>query len=133
MFSEPRATKYAPYGALSTIRIIEKRDTDSPLVLAVLGDRSFQNLILGVLERRICKQQERIGPDMEILPSRHLNDLGEQLRVGGLKMDAPPLMIMRTITHSVGTALDKNGGKEEGTATWWSREHHVRCGRYCVT
>ena len=30
---------------------------DSPLVLAVLGDGSFQNFILGILQRRICQQQ----------------------------------------------------------------------------
>ena len=29
------------------------KDVDLPLVLAVLGDRSFQNLILGILQREM--------------------------------------------------------------------------------
>ena len=37
---------------------------DSPLVLAVLGDRSFQHLIFGILQRQACQQLEQIGPDV---------------------------------------------------------------------
>ena len=58
------------------------------------------------------------------LPSRHLNKHCEWTRVEGLKDwggDAPPLMIMRTITHSTVCALDKNGGTEEALP----REDHV--------
>ena len=61
--------------------MVEKRNMDSPLVLAVLGDRSFQNLIFGVLWQGIGQEQEKNGLEMGILPSRHLNDLCEQPRV----------------------------------------------------
>lgn len=62
---------------------------------------------------------------MGVLPSRHLKEWCEQPRAGELGMDRPPLMIMRTIAHSVVSALDKNGGKGGGAATWRSRENHV--------
>jgi hypothetical protein len=45
------------------MRIAEERNKELPLVLAVLGDRRFQNLILGILGRRTGKQQEKIGLD----------------------------------------------------------------------
>lgn len=53
MFYGPRAKKYAPCGTLSIGGEVEMKDVDLPLVLAVLGDRSFQNLILGILQREM--------------------------------------------------------------------------------
>lgn len=60
---------------------------DGPLVLAVLGDRSFQNLILGILRRRIRQERGEFGTDMSELPSRHLNKLNEQSEMRGLKRE----------------------------------------------
>lgn len=54
---------------------------DSPLVLAVLGNRSFQHLILGILWHRTRQQLGKIRPDMGGLPSRHLNEHCEQVKV----------------------------------------------------
>jgi hypothetical protein len=96
----------------------------SPLVLAVLGDRSLQHLILGILQRQTCQQLARIGPDMGGVPSRHLRGLCELAGWGTSGGYAPPLMIMRTITHAVVSVLGKNGGTEEALP----REGHVRCG-----
>ena len=60
-------------------------DMDSPLVLAVLGDRGFQDLILGVLQGRTCQQLGKIGPDVGGLPSKHLNERCERARMEGSK------------------------------------------------
>lgn len=85
VFSEPRATKYAPCGALSIVSGGGERNIDRPLILAVLCDRSFQNLILGILGCRTGKQQGENGWEMSALPSRHLSGLREQLKAGELK------------------------------------------------
>ena len=105
---------------------------DSPLVLAVLCDRSFQHLILGILRCRSHQQLGKFGPDVGGLPSRHLNEHCERTRAEGSKGwggDTPPLMIMRTITHSTVYALGKNGGTEEALP----REDHVGVAGTCVT
>ena len=96
----------------------------SPLVLAVLGDRSLQHLILGILQRQTCQQLARIGLDMGRLPSRHLGELCELAGWRTSGGHTPPLMIMRTITHTIVSALGKNGG----TGAAPPREGHVRCG-----
>jgi hypothetical protein len=112
VFSGPKAKKCAPWVDLRIVLKVGAGNMHSPLVLAVLGDRSLQHLILGILQRQTCQQLARIGPDMGGVPSRHLRGLCE---LAGWRTSggyAPPLMIMRTITHAVVSVLGKDPGQE---------------------
>lgn len=71
--------KCAPWSDLNILLKVRMVGVDSPLVLPVLGDRGFQHLILGILERRTCQQQSQTEPEMSGLPSRHLKKTREQM------------------------------------------------------